>query len=109
MGEWLLALLSPERIQQMGIAATTVIGAFTARQAREVKKLRAEAEALKGEVAELKSGRAEDQAKFREAVRFIRKLLAHIDHLDTFLRQHAPEGQPPNLRPEIPESLIEEI
>ncbi|WP_072814267.1 hypothetical protein [Rhodococcus zopfii] len=102
MGEWLLALLAPDRIQALGIAATTVLGAWTARQATVVKKLQAE-------VAELKAGREEDRAKFREAIRFIRQLLRHIEHLDAFLGHHAPGQQPPATRPVIPEGLTEEI
>ncbi|MCK8675026.1 hypothetical protein M1M07_28450 [Rhodococcus sp. HM1] len=102
MGEWLLALLAPERVQQFGIAATALLTAWTARQSSQVKKLQAE-------VAELKAGRAEDREKFREAIRFIRQLLRHIEHLDAFLSHHAPGQQPPDTRPAIPVSLEKEI
>ncbi|MCK8675138.1 hypothetical protein ACWDUD_01615 [Rhodococcus sp. NPDC003382] len=101
MGEWLLALFSPERIQALGIAATSLLTAWMTRQAAVIKRLQAE-------VAELKAGRAEDQRKFRRAIWLIRDLLSYATALELLMERHIPHVTPPQ-RPEIPAELLEEV
>lgn len=95
--------LTPELVQAVGISIATVVGAVTAWQAREVKKLRARVDALEEQAAH-------DHTRFRAAIRLIRDLLQHIDDLRGYLRQHAAEADPPpHTAPEIPAVLAEEI
>ncbi|MBF6133520.1 hypothetical protein IU501_10965 [Nocardia otitidiscaviarum] len=93
--EW----LNPDLVQAFGIAVATVVGAFTAWQAREVKR-------LQERVAVLEEQMAEERGRFREAVRLIRALFRYIEQLVDSLRRL---GEDPPAAPEIPERLAEEI
>ncbi|MBF6333314.1 hypothetical protein [Nocardia transvalensis] len=83
------------------MAIATVIGAVTARQAGEVRKLRAR-------ISELERRNRSDTERFREALRLIRQLLRHSDELADQLRQHVPGVKPP-AAPEIPDWLDNEL
>ncbi|WP_282775852.1 hypothetical protein [Nocardia sp. CC201C] len=96
--EWLTA----ELVQAFGIAIGSVIGAVTAWQAREVKKLRARVDAL-----EMQAG--EDHKLIRTAGRVIRSLLADRDALLHFISLHLPGIEPPTMRTVIPKEFDEKI
>lgn len=95
-------MLTADLVQAVGMAIATVIGAVTARQAREVAKLRER-------VAALEDQAASDQRRFRDAIRLIRALQRHIDELLSFLRLHVPGQEPPPAKYRIPTTLEEEI
>lgn len=97
----LLELLSPERIQALGIAATSLLTVWVGRQAAKVKRLQAEVDDLKGKYEQQRS-------LFASAVRFIRDLLWHVRIQDDALRQHAPGVVIPE-PPAIPEDLKMEV
>ncbi|NCL75700.1 hypothetical protein [Rhodococcus sp. YH1] len=97
----LLELLSPERIQQFGIAATSILGVWLGRQSSKVKKLQARLD-------ELEAQSEKDRNLISKAVRYIRELLWHIRTQDLLLRQHAPAVQIPD-PPEVPDELKEEV
>ncbi|MFI6368937.1 hypothetical protein ACIBG0_40200 [Nocardia sp. NPDC050630] len=94
--------MSPEQITALfggtvGVL-TAIFGYLSARQAKRTAELEARVGHLEAELAKSKS-------LFREAVRFIRILLAHIRDLGLAhqLGTDAPAG------PEIPERLREEV
>lgn len=93
--------LNPDLIQALGVAVATVIGAVTARQAGEVRKLRTR-------VAEFERQSRSDGERFRDALRLIRQLLRHSDELTSQLRQHVPGVEPPDT-PAIPAWLENEL
>lgn len=97
----LLELLSPDRIQALGIAATSLLTVWVGRQAAKVKRLQAEVDELKGKYDEQRS-------LFASAVRFIRDLLWHVRLQDAALRQHAPGVVIPE-PPTIPDELKKEV
>ncbi|WP_280481603.1 hypothetical protein [Nocardia cyriacigeorgica] len=94
--QWLTA----EVIQAIGIAIATIIGAFTARQAHQVKQLRERVDALEEQMAA-------EHARFRSAVRVIRSLLRYIDQLSSVIRNSGSNPPPSPVR--IPAELEEEI
>ncbi|MFI7527467.1 hypothetical protein [Nocardia salmonicida] len=96
--QWLTA----EVIQAFGIAVASVIGAITAWQAREVKKLR-------GRVDVLEEQTARDHKLIRTAGRVIRSLLADRDALLNFISLHLPGSEPPTMRTRIPNELDDQI
>jgi len=104
----MLQWLTPEVIQQLGVAVAAVIAAATAWQAKIVSRLRAEVDALRGEVTDLRTEAAKERGRFRDAIRLIRGLLRHVDELILTLREHAPTHQPPPTPP-IPTTLEEDI
>lgn len=104
----MLQWLTPEVIQQLGVAVAAIIGAATAWQAKIVSRLRSEVQELRGEVSTLKTEAEKERGRFRDAIRLIRGLLRHIDDLVLALREHAPHHQPPPVPP-TPTSLEEEI
>lgn len=93
---------TPELVQAIGIAVASVIGAITAWQAREVKKLRQRVDALEAQAEE-------DHRLFRLAGKVIRGLLADQASLLTFIGLHLPGVEPPTMRTEIPRELDEKI
>ncbi len=97
----LLELLSPERIQALGIAATSLLTVWVGRQASKVKRLQTR-------VDELEAQAEKDRHLFVRAVKYIRELLWHIKTLDLLLNQHVPHVQVPD-PPEVPEVLKEEV
>nr|WTA71308.1 hypothetical protein OHB51_35530 [Micromonospora sp. NBC_00855] len=94
--------LNAELIQAIGIAIASVIGAITAWQAREVKKLR-------GRVDVLEEQSTKDHKLIRTAGRVIRSLLADRDALLNFITLHMPGSEPPTMRTRIPKELDEQI
>lgn len=89
-------------ISATGTAIAAIVLAFVGWQAREVTKLRSR-------VAALEEQQAADQSRFRDAVRFIRALLTHVQELTVLLAHHAP-GQPPtSAPPAIPDSIRDEV
>ncbi|WP_407107875.1 hypothetical protein [Rhodococcus aetherivorans] len=101
MIELILQLLSPDRIQAIGAAATSLLTVWVARQASKVKR-------LQDRVNHLEAQAEKDRNLFVKAVRYIRELLWHIKAQDLMLRQHAPNAQIPE-PPEVPEELREEV
>ncbi|TSD48592.1 hypothetical protein FFI94_022275 [Rhodococcus sp. KBS0724] len=97
----LLELLSPERIQAIGISFTGFLTVWVSRQAAQVRQLR-------GEVTELKSGRIKDQGVIKASVKYIRALGVHNGVLTGLLRHHAPHVEIP-AEPVMPEVLREEV
>ncbi|GAA5086961.1 hypothetical protein [Nocardia iowensis] len=93
--------LNAEVVQAFGVALATVIGAFTARQAGQVRKLR-------DRVTELETQDRTDIERFRTMVRLIRTLLHHRDELNGLLAQRAPDVKPPEA-PAIPDWLTAEL
>ncbi|MGW4123610.1 hypothetical protein [Nocardia sp. NPDC004711] len=93
---------SAELVQASGLAVGSVIGAVTAWQAREVKKLRGRVEVLE---AQAKT----DHKLIRSASRVIRSLLADRDALLNFISLHIPGAEPPIMRTMIPTELDEHI
>ncbi|WP_067839645.1 hypothetical protein [Nocardia lijiangensis] len=93
--------LTAEVVQAFGVALATVIGAFTAHQAGQVRQLRTR-------VTELESQDRTDIERFRTLVRLIRQLLQHGDELTVLLTQHAPAAKPP-APPVIPDWLQPEL
>ncbi|MFE3196276.1 hypothetical protein ACFXHA_45275 [Nocardia sp. NPDC059240] len=94
--------MNPEQITALGggvvAIMTAVFGWLNARQAKRFAELEQRVEHLETELAESKS-------LFREAVRFIRVLLAHI--ADLGIAHRTGSDRPPV--PEIPERLREEV
>ncbi|MBF6063271.1 hypothetical protein IU500_17450 [Nocardia terpenica] len=88
-------------VQALGVAIATVVGAVTARQAGEVRKLRAR-------ITELERRNRSDSERFRDALRLIRQLLRHSDELTDQLRQHVPGVKTP-AAPAIPAWLENEL
>ncbi|MGV9616824.1 hypothetical protein [Nocardia xishanensis] len=93
--------LNADVIQAIGVAVATVIGAITAHQAGQVRKLRTR-------VTELENQDRTDIERFRTLVRLIRQLLHHRDELTGLLTQHAPAAKPP-APPVIPDWLSGEL
>ncbi|MEU2032830.1 hypothetical protein [Nocardia amamiensis] len=93
--------LNADIIQAIGVAIATVIGAVTALQAGQVRKLRTR-------VTELERQDRLDIDRFRTMVRLIRQLLRHRDDLTGLLAQHAPTAKPPEV-PVIPDWLFSEL
>lgn len=92
---------TPDFVQALGVAIATVVGAVTARQAGEVRKLRAR-------ITELERRNRSDSERFRDALRLIRQLLRHSDELTAQLRQHVPGVKTP-AAPAIPAWLENEL
>ncbi|PXX60393.1 hypothetical protein DFR70_110235 [Nocardia tenerifensis] len=90
--------LNADLVQAFGVALATVIGAFTARQAAQVRKLRYR-------VTELETQDGTDIERFRTMVRLIRALLHHRAELTGLL---APDVKAPE-PPVIPEWLATEL
>ncbi|WP_280442219.1 hypothetical protein [Nocardia brasiliensis] len=88
-------------MQAIGVAVATVVGAVSAWQAREVKKLRGRVDALEAQIAE-------HHTRFRAALKVIRGLLRHIDELTVFVRSRTGE-QPPENPVVIPAPLEQEL
>lgn len=93
--------LNADIVQAFGVALATVIGAFTARQAGQVRKLR-------DRVTELETQDRTDVERFRIMVRLIRALLHDRAELTGLLAQHAPAVKPPEA-PGIPDWLAAEL
>lgn len=96
-----MELLSPERIQAIGIAFTGFLTVWLGRLAPQVRTLRREVE-------ELKAQRAKDQGVIRASVKYIRALGVHNGVLTGLLRHHAPHVEIP-AEPEMPDVLREEV
>jgi hypothetical protein len=94
--------LTAELVQAFGIAIASIIGAVTAWQAREVKKLRTRVDALEAQAHE-------DHKLIRQAGRVIRSLLADRDALLNFISLHVRGVEPPTMRTVIPRELDEQI
>ncbi len=94
--------LTAELIQAIGIAIASIIGAITAWQAHEVKKLR-------GRVDALEKQSAKDHKLIRTAGRVIRSLLADRDALLNFISLNLPGTEPPTMRTRIPKELDDQI
>ncbi|MEV6321363.1 hypothetical protein AB0M45_09225 [Nocardia sp. NPDC051787] len=93
--------LNADLIQAVGVAIATVIGAVTARQASEVRKLRTR-------VTDLERQTGTDQHRLRDALRLIRSLMRHSDEVTTQLRHNVPGVEPPDF-PAIPAWLEDEL
>lgn len=100
-GGVLLELLAPDRVQAYGIAATSILTAWVARQSSKVKKLQARLD-------ELEEQSEADRRLFKRAVRFIRDVLARNAMLVALLQLHAPNIPLPD-PVEIPDELKEEV
>lgn len=94
--------LTAELIQAVGIAIASIIGAITAWQAREVKKLRTRVDALEAQASD-------DHKLIRTAGRVIRSLLADRDALLHFISLYLPGVEPPTMRTVIPKEFDEKI
>ncbi|MEU1432119.1 hypothetical protein ABZ412_34135 [Nocardia sp. NPDC005746] len=90
--------MTTDQITAIGAIVTTLIGAVTTWQVKKVAELQARVDKVEGELAESKG-------LFREAVKFIRILMAHIAELTHAHRLGTPAPQ----TPEIPERLREEV
>lgn len=93
---------SADVIQAIGVAIATVVGAFSAWQARQVRALRERIEALEAEMTS-------EHARFKAAIRLIRAQLRYIDILRGFLLYPVPGHRPPDPDFVIPPELRDEI
>ncbi|WP_433660805.1 hypothetical protein ACQPW1_00500 [Nocardia sp. CA-128927] len=93
--------LNAEFVQAFGVAVATVVGAFSAWQAKQVRQLRERVDALEAQMAE-------EHRRFKAAVRVIRGLLRHIEDLVVFISRRTGDPPPPN-PVSIPAELEEEI
>ncbi|KZM68369.1 hypothetical protein [Nocardia terpenica] len=93
---------SADVIQAIGVAIATVVGAFSAWQARQVRHLRERIEALEAQMAA-------EHARFRAAIRLIRAQLRYIDRLRALLTYPVAGQSPPEPDYEVPPLLEDEI
>ncbi|WP_280441185.1 hypothetical protein [Nocardia brasiliensis] len=93
--DWLTA----EFVQALGVAVATIVGAVSAWQAREVRRLRTRVEALETQLAA-------NHARFRAALKVIRGLLRHIDTLTAFV--HVRTGEQPPANPVVIPPVLEQ-
>lgn len=101
MLEAILAWLTPETIQAIGIVITGVLTIWVGRQSIELKKVRSELD-------EIKTERVKDRGVIKAATQYIGDQAVRIAVLMGLLRQHAPHVElPPDLVP--PKELREGV
>lgn len=108
----LVELLSADRINALGIAATSVLGVWLGRNSLTLKRVQEELDAVKKAHAEDREAwegeRQADRNFIRTAVRYIRAQGNHIALLCGLLRQHAPNVEIP-AEPELPDELADHV
>ena len=104
----LVELLSADRINALGIAATSILGLWLGRNSLTLKRVQEELAAVKKAHAQDRENwdieRKSNRAFVRTAVRYIRAQGVHIATLCGLLRQHAPQVEIPT-EPTMPDEL----
>lgn len=102
--------MSPDHINAIGAAVAVVLGAIftgvSARQSRRMSELQGKVDDLEASVAKLEADLDARNRLFREAIRYIRRLLHWTDEAD--LAHRRGDAALPSVPP-LPELLQEEV